>query len=238
MSSEGNGISQLRALKDQRRKRETIPPRNPPKTKEDLYPQEKTETTSDNAPRETSDETSHAISHEIKREISPEVPSPPPSPPPSHPAPVSKMPGLHVDMSAAEAAAVSPTVMTIPASIMERFEAARRSAATHTALMLDAVRAHARELPALVLNLRPAPAGDDLFPYRATPTGRKADERREPLRIRPTAGELAVLDGLVDWVNAEIRRQRPGSPKTNRSEVVGAALDAYLPQKKRKKSTQ
>lgn len=34
---------------------------------------------------------------------------------------------------------------------------------------------------------------------------------------------------LQDWWTKQIRAQRPGARETNRSEMVAAALDAYLP---------
>ena len=123
---------------------------------------------------------------------------------------------------------VTPTVLSIPASILKRFEAARPRVASHTALVLDALRAHAEQLPDLILALRPGPRPGDLFPYRATP-GVGSGDRPGPLRIRPTAGELAIMDGLTAWANGEIRRRRPGGRKVSRSEVVAVALDAYLP---------
>lgn len=111
---------------------------------------------------------------------------------------------------------------------MERFEEARKTAATHTALVLDALRAHVDELPELVLAARPGPREGDLFPWRPSPAARSQD-RPVPLRVRPTVGELRVIDALVEWVSAELARRRPGSRKANRSEVVTAALDTYLP---------
>lgn len=211
--------------------RSAPPPRNPLPAPEPPGAGQEPPKNRENNQHTTSPKVSHKTSHDVSHA------TPSPASDQMVPAPVSTMPNLNVDMSAAEAAAISPTVMTIPASVKLRFDLARQTAATHTGMMLDAVRAHAHELPTLVLGLRPGPPGSDLFPYRPNPTGRKSTERREPLRVRPTVGELAVLDAIVEWVNAELRRLRPGTSKTNRSEVVGAALDAELPKKNRKKNT-
>jgi hypothetical protein len=141
------------------------------------------------------------------------------------------LPDLEVDLDDPTALMVTPTVLSVPNTILLRFEQARLKAPSHTALVLDALRAHATELPALVAALRPGPRPGDLFPYRATP-GTTSSERPGPLRIRPTAGELAIMDRLTSWVNDEIRRGRAGVRKVSRSEVVAVALDAYLPQGK------
>jgi len=145
----------------------------------------------------------------------------------------SPLPALEVDVTDQALMMYSPTVLSIPASVMERFEAARPGAASHTALVLDALRAHARQLPDLVLDKRPGPKLGDLFPQRAVPGGGKP-LRPQPLRIRPTVGELQIMDALTGWVNEEIRRRRPGR-KVSRSEVVAVALDAYLPPVQRKR---
>ncbi|EFG78753.1 hypothetical protein HMPREF0591_1379 [Mycobacterium parascrofulaceum ATCC BAA-614] len=34
---------------------------------------------------------------------------------------------------------------------------------------------------------------------------------------------------LTDWASARIAKQRPGTRETNRSEMVAAALDVFLP---------
>jgi hypothetical protein len=128
----------------------------------------------------------------------------------------------------------SPTVLSIPAAIMDRFETARVKASSHTALVLDSLRAHAQALPDLVLERRPGPRPGDLFPYRAEP-GAAAQARPLPLRIRPTVGELEIMDALTIWVNAEIKRRRPGGRRVSRSEVVAVALDAFLPPAVRKR---
>jgi len=138
------------------------------------------------------------------------------------------LPDLNIDLDDPTALMITPTVLSVPNGILRRFEDARRRAASHTALVLDALRAHAAELPDLVLQRRPGPRPGDLFPYRASPGG-GSDERPGPLRIRPAAGELAIMDTLTDWVNAEVGHNRPGVRKVSRSEVVAVALDAYLP---------
>ncbi|GAB4686170.1 hypothetical protein MOKP106_42650 [Mycobacterium avium subsp. hominissuis] len=138
------------------------------------------------------------------------------------------MPRLDIDPDDPTAHLVSPTVLSVPGSIVKRFERARAHAPSHTALVLDALRAHAHELPALILNRRPGPKPGDLFPFREAP-GRTAQDTPLPVRIRPTKGELAVMKALTDWCSATITKQRPGTRETNRSEMVAAALDAFLP---------
>lgn len=143
------------------------------------------------------------------------------------------MPRLDIDPDDPTAHLVSPTVLSVPGSIVKRFERARAHAPSHTALVLDALRAHAHELPALILNRRPGPKPGDLFPFREAP-GRTAQDTPLPVRIRPTKGELAVMKALTDWSSATIAKQRPGTRETNRSEMVAAALDAFLPAAERR----
>ncbi len=138
------------------------------------------------------------------------------------------MPTLDIDPDDPTAHIVSPTVLSIPASIVKRFERARAHAPSHTALVLDALRAHAQELPTLILNRRPGPKPGDLCPFREAP-GRTSQDTPLPVRIRPTKGELAVMKTLTDWASARIAKQRPGTRETNRSEMVAAALDVFLP---------
>ena len=180
-------------------------------------------------------------------EIAPPAAAAPAVPAPEHPAPVPAgaplagppapavvvrspaAPRLDVDLSDPAGLLPSPTVLSVPGSVMRRFELAREKAASHTGLVLDALRAHADDLPALVLAGRPGPRPDDLFPWRPSTGELLAADRPEPLRVRPTVGELSVIDQLVTWVTTEVAQLRPGSKKANRSEVVTAALRAYLP---------
>jgi hypothetical protein len=137
-------------------------------------------------------------------------------------------PNLNLNLADPTAMTMAPTVLSVPMSILQRFEAARTGAVSHTALLLDALRKHADELPDLVLARRPGPRPGDLFPYRAQP-GENMSDRPGPLRIRPNAGELRIMDALTTWVNGEIRRLRPGGRKVTRSEIAAAALDKFLP---------
>ncbi|MFF3857086.1 hypothetical protein ACFYWL_28770, partial [Micromonospora sp. NPDC002575] len=66
------------------------------------------------------------------------------------PARATGMPDLTVDMDDPAALAVSPTVLSVPAPLMARFERARRNSSSNTELVLDALRAHLAELPRLV----------------------------------------------------------------------------------------
>lgn len=154
---------------------------------------------------------------------------------PMPPAPATTaLPRLDIDLTDPAVHVVSGTVLSVPASIMERFELARVTAPSHTAIVLDALRAHAEQLPTLILNRRPAGDPKDLFPGRPTPGAGKAQMFMQ-LRIRPTNGELRVMKLLADWSSQLIAQQRPGARATNRSEMVSAALDAYLPEIKRKR---
>jgi len=165
------------------------------------------------------------------------APAPPPSPDVIHAAPQAErvpsanggaLPQLEIDATDPTAHMVSPTVLSIPASIVKRFERARANAPSHTALVLDALRAHAQDLPTLILTRRPGLNPGDLFPFREAP-GRTSTDTPLPVRIRPTKGELAVMKKLADWASARIAEMRPGARETNRSEMVAAALDAFLP---------
>lgn len=143
------------------------------------------------------------------------------------------LPNLNIDPADPTAHIVSPTVLSVPASIVKRFDRARSDAPSHTALVLDALRAQVHDLPTLILNRRPGPKPGDLFPFRDSP-GRTTTDTPMPLRIRPTKGELNIMKQLTDWSSAQITQQRPGTRPTNRSEMVAAALDAFLPPARRK----
>jgi len=136
-----------------------------------------------------------------------------------------------VDFSDPTAMIVHPTVLSIPSSVLQRFAAARRGAPSHTELVLDALRSHAGRLPDLVLARRPAARAGDLFPF-SEGKGNPEGDTPGPLRIRPTRGNLKIMDELTEWVQAELQRSRPGGRRVSRSEVVAAALDAYLPVKR------
>ena len=155
------------------------------------------------------------VRREISRDISREV---------SHPV-ARELPDLGVDTTSAMARLPKPTVMTVPASIMARFSRTRRDANSHTDVVLNALQETITRLPMLVAEARPQPRAGELFPLR----GSGQRERRDPLRVRPTVAELAVIDRIVEWVGEAIEDRYPGSPRVNRSEVVAAALDAYLP---------
>ncbi|MEV0944931.1 hypothetical protein AB0I90_31765 [Micromonospora wenchangensis] len=149
-------------------------------------------------------------------------------------APATGMPDLSVDLGDPAALAVSPTVLSVPAPLMARFERARRNSGSNTELVLDALRAHLAELPRLVADARRPAATDasEPFPWRASTQRRTAAAkvRRVQLPIRPLAGELQVIDTLVGWVGEQIGAgPRSLGGRITRSEVVVAALNAYLP---------
>jgi hypothetical protein len=143
------------------------------------------------------------------------------------------MPDLSVDLDDPAALAVSPTVLSVPAPLMARFERARRNSTSNTELVLDALRAHLADLPRLVADARRPAAVDagEPFPWRASAQrGKAAKVRRVQLPIRPLAGELQVMDTLVEWVQQQIGAgPRSLGGRITRSEVVVAALDAHLP---------
>ena len=126
---------------------------------------------------------------------------------------------------------VKPTVLSVDESVVHRFEEARKNAASHTGMILKAIEAHYKELPQLIQSRRPKPAEGALFSFRPAP-GEVVSERRLPLRIRPLEAELAIIDKLVDQCRIEV------DSEVHRSELVAAALDAYLPKlpKKRRRS--
>lgn len=163
------------------------------------------------APREITREISREVSREVLRPVASES--------------AGAMPDLWVDMTSALARMPKPTMMNVPTSIMARFSRARRDASSHTGVVLDALRDTVTKLPELVAEARPQPRAGDLFPLR----GSGQRERRDPLRVRPTVAEVAVIDRIVEWVGEQIEARYPGSPPVTRSEVVSAALDAYLP---------
>lgn len=144
------------------------------------------------------------------------------------------LPVLTVDMSRPDSRSPAPTTLNVPASVVDRFEQALPPRTTHAALVFDAVRSHAGDLPELVLKRRPQPRKNDPFPLRAAPVEQKR-ERPGTLRVRPVQAEMVVLDRLVTWVNRVVQSSQPGSRRVSRSELVAAALDAYLPPLKKTK---
>ncbi|GIJ28260.1 hypothetical protein Vqi01_34220 [Micromonospora qiuiae] len=147
---------------------------------------------------------------------------------------VTDLPDLSVDPDDPAALVVSPTVLSVPAPLMARFERARRTSTSNTELVLDALRAHLADLPRLVAEARrpAAAAADEPFPWRRTSAQRRAagKVRRVQLPIRPLVGELYVIDTLVAWVQEQLGAgSRSLGGRINRSEVVVAALDAHLP---------
>ena len=233
-----NGLDELRSRRE--RNRRTPPPPRHPRI---VISEEKPAETTDPGP----DEISHEISHEIVSDAifqAIEVPVQPVTVVPRTPkvAPVRKAaaaktyprPSLDVDLTDPKAALAKPTMLSIPRNIVRRFERERPHAKSHMAVVLQALRAHADELPRLVQERRADPGSGDLFMYSAA-AGVVSATYPTPLRIRPTVGELRVMDGLRGWVNEEIRRQEPGFRRASRSEVVAAALDVYLAKNHRRR---
>lgn len=151
---------------------------------------------------------------------------------PAGPPPSLRAPSAPPAPGGTAARHVKPTVLSVEESIVRRFESARKDAPSHTGLILQALEAHYQELPQLIVDRRPKPAEGALFSFRPTP-GEVVSERRLPIRIRPLAAELRVIDDLVDQCKQAV------DSEVNRSEMVAAALDAHLPElpKKRRRST-
>ncbi len=227
-----SGVEALRRRRTERTKRQAPSSRHPrPAAVHEVL-------NSENAPYEVSRETTHEIAREIvlppSQAMSPAIAQPVTRSRPSRSQ--TPLPSLEVNLSDPTGLMVAATVLSVPGSVMRRFEVARATAASHTGLVLDALRTYANELPDLVLAERPGPRKNDLFPWRPSPRSGKLADRPEPLRVRPTVGELGIIDSLVGWVNEELIRRRPGSRRASRSEVVTAALKAYLPPSTRKAS--
>lgn len=205
-------------------------------------------------PRETAGEVSREIVREIAHadegapppvDVQPQTPvhADPRPVAPAAVAPVDRqqpvsaypMPSLDLDLSDPAMMLYSPTVLSIPADVKDRFEVARKAAPSHTGLVLDALRVHAPGLPELVLAKRPGPRPGDLFPLRAEAGTGGSRRPPQPLRVRPLVGELRIMDLLTEWVNSRVQLVRPGAKKVTRSEVVAVALDAALPPLPRKR---
>lgn len=186
-------------------------------------------------PREVASETTQEVERRATRPAPAEAPAPRPAAPAREvvvrSAPAENavpFPSLNIDLTDPQLMIYSPTVLSVPADVRTRFErAAKASGAKYTAQVLEALRGHAQRLPELVLGRRPGPRPGDLFPQRAVP-GEALALHPGPLRIRPTVGEMKIMDVITEWVDAEVQRQRPGA-RVTRSEVVTAALDAFLP---------
>ncbi|WP_150255233.1 hypothetical protein [Nocardiopsis deserti] len=183
---------------------------------------------------EVAPEAPEATEKDVPEEVEPVAPAPAPKPQPTpRPAQTPKAEPTQEEPPASATASeadrmVRPTVVNVPMSVMRRFERARRDAPSHTAMVLDALRAHHVDLADLVRGLRPAPPpADDLFPLRATP-GEREPEDKLPLRIRPLKGELEIIDRLCEQTAEAL-----GEPEVTRSDLISAALDAHLPKGKK-----
>ncbi len=110
-----------------------------------------------------------------------------------------------------------PIIAYIPASIQGRLRAARRNreGSTYTELVLDAVEQTHDDLRDLLEDRTPRPRSSALFVRGPEPV---AAEPHVQINLRTTAGNLAVLDHLVEELRAG-----------NRSRLISTALDAYLP---------
>ncbi|MEV6774410.1 hypothetical protein AB0N05_37815 [Nocardia sp. NPDC051030] len=128
---------------------------------------------------------------------------------------------------------IKGTTSKVPVSIMRRFNTARRSAPSHTAILVDAVRKHADSLPQLILRQRPEISRPDLDdPLRHITFD---SESKDDLRIRPTLLELQYFKALVESINVWLEANWPSSRPTNQSEIFAVMLDADLPTPKKRK---
>ncbi|MCK5756521.1 hypothetical protein EV589_5966 [Mycobacterium sp. BK558] len=141
------------------------------------------------------------------------------------------LPELEIDWTDPLMHVASPTRVSVANSVAARFKAAAEQpgSAPQTELIMEAVSSHLADLPELVLGRRPEenatqPSG---FFLRRAPV-QKA-EPVVPVYMRPIAGEVEALRRIVDWVNSIILEGHPGRPKSTRSEIVTAALDASYP---------
>lgn len=141
------------------------------------------------------------------------------------------LPDLQIDWTDPLMHVASPTRVSVANSVATRFKAVadQPGSAPQTELIMEAVSTHLAELPELVLKRRPeesssAPTG---FFVRRAPV--QKPEPWLPVYMRPIAGEVEALRRIVEWVNGIILAGHPGRPKSTRSEVVTAALDAHYP---------
>lgn len=141
------------------------------------------------------------------------------------------LPALEIDWTDPLMHVASPTRVSVANSVAARFKAVadQPGSAPQTELIMEAVSSHLADLPELVLARRPEenatqPPG---FFVRRAPV-QKA-EPVVPVYMRPIAGEVEALRRIVDWVNSIILAGHPGRPKSTRSEIVTAALDASYP---------
>jgi hypothetical protein len=113
---------------------------------------------------------------------------------------------------------VQAVIVYLPASLRERLRARRSETGdTYTTLALDAVEHCHAELADLLADVRPAARSQGLFAHR----GPRRVQHAEPqvqVNIRPSRGDLTVLDQLVE------QHQAP-----SRSALVAVALNRYLP---------
>jgi hypothetical protein len=131
------------------------------------------------------------------------------------PPPLEAQPAAHAPM----ADRIYPTAVYVSPQVSARAEAYRRAQTgrTNADVVLDALEACHGRLGALLAAAREPlrPAGE-LFPGR--PAIRRTAKAGVQLQFRPTHAQLAVIDRLVTEHRA-----------ASRSELIAAALDAFLP---------
>lgn len=109
-------------------------------------------------------------------------------------------------------------VVYLPLGVRERLRARHAaSQETYTTIVLEAVEATHAHLADLLAACRPAPRPGGLFSYHGKRRPSQ-DEAHVQVSLRPTKSDVAVLDQLVVEFSAP-----------NRSALVTAALDNYLP---------
>jgi hypothetical protein len=117
---------------------------------------------------------------------------------------------------------VTPTAVYVTPEVFARAETYRRQhkGRTNADVVLDALEAcHERLGELLAAAHGPARPAGGLFPGR--PATRRTPKHGVQLQFRPTQAQLAVIDRLVGEHHA-----------ASRSELVSAALDAFLPELK------
>lgn len=240
-----DGISTLRNRKADRAARQAPAPRHPMRSGAvDAFEQlaaAGTDTTPAPDPAEVPSPASAPSAAAVPAAARPEPDSHAPAPAGAESQPASTtavvaphdraLPDLTIDWADPLMHVASPTRVSVANSVATRFKAVadQPGSAPQTELIMEAVSTHLAELPELVLKRRPeesssAPTG---FFVRRAPV--QKPEPWLPVYMRPIAGEVEALRRIVEWVNGIILDGHPGRPKSTRSEVVTAALDASYP---------
>ncbi|PQM44870.1 hypothetical protein C1Y40_04972 [Mycobacterium talmoniae] len=140
------------------------------------------------------------------------------------------LPDLTIDWTDPLMHVATPTRVSVANSVVRQFKdvADQPGSPPQTELILSAVNDQLHRLPELVLSRRPEEQQQTGFFLRRATV--QKPEPWLPLYMRPIAGEVEALKRIVDWVTEVITDGHPGRRRSNRSEVVTAALAAtYSP---------